>query len=136
MSNIIAPDGELGYLTYFSSAARLFGQSDLKRLLEISRLKNARIGITGLLLYRDGHFLQYLEGPEDAVQATYDRIGLDTRHKNPRIVASGRLGGAFFRDGGWVTRTWPGFGRTTRKAIRSVFRRASSRRRKEIRRSG
>jgi hypothetical protein len=96
MSTNAALPGELDYLTYFSVATQRFNQSELKRLLEVSRRKNAPLGITGLLLYRDGHFLQYLEGPIDAVQATYDRIRTDKRHELPRIVASGSLRGRIF----------------------------------------
>jgi hypothetical protein len=96
MSPTTIPPGELSYLTYFSSGTRRFKQFDLKQLLDISRRRNEPRGVTGLLLYRDGHFLQYLEGPTDAVQATYDRISLDKRHELPRIVGSGQLRGRIF----------------------------------------
>jgi len=62
MSAIDGTGNDLGYLTYFSSAVERFNQSGLKRLLEISRRNNEPRGITGLCWYRDGHFLQYLEG--------------------------------------------------------------------------
>lgn len=91
MKTVTPPERELAYLTYFSSATRRFSQNDLKHLLEISRRKNAPNRITGLLLYRDGHFLQYLEGPADNVKATYDRIARDLRHDSPRIVGSGQI---------------------------------------------
>jgi len=38
------------------------------------------VGVTGILLYRGGNFIQALEGPDDAVEATYQRIRRDPRH--------------------------------------------------------
>jgi hypothetical protein len=87
---------ELGYLTYLSTAATRFKQSDLKGLLEVSRRGNAAVGVTGLLLYRDGYFLQYLEGPEETVRKTYERIKGDQRHHSARLIGSGRLEGRVF----------------------------------------
>ena len=88
---IVAPVGELSCLTYFSSATERFSQIELKKLLEISRRNNPPLGITGLLLYRDGHFLQYLEGPADAVEDVYNRISRDRRHELPQIVGAGQI---------------------------------------------
>ncbi|MFN3587081.1 MAG: BLUF domain-containing protein [Moraxellaceae bacterium] len=67
-------------LVYVSAAAQPFSEAELQALLETSRRNNQRDNITGMLLYRDGDFLQVLEGPEDAVRATYARIGRDRRH--------------------------------------------------------
>jgi hypothetical protein len=70
----------LFYLVYASSAVRPFSRPDLSDLLATSRENNARLGITGMLLYKDGNFLQALEGEEGAVRALYERIGTDPRH--------------------------------------------------------
>jgi hypothetical protein len=96
MSAVNDPTADLGYLTYFSSAVERFNQSALKQLLEISRHNNAPRGITGLLLYRDGQFLQYLEGPQGAVGTTYEHIRMDKRHHSARLVGTGRLQGRIF----------------------------------------
>lgn len=69
-------------LIYMSSAVNLFTDDDLTELLRISRQNNKRSGITGMLLYNDGNFLQVLEGPPEAVRALYDRICRDPRHHN------------------------------------------------------
>jgi hypothetical protein len=96
MSAVDGPAGDLEYLTYFSSAVERFNQPALKRLLEISRRNNATRGITGLLLYRDGRFLQFLEGPQDAARTTYEHIRMDGRHHSSRVVGTGRLKGRIF----------------------------------------
>jgi hypothetical protein len=67
-------------LVYVSSATRLLSEEDLKALLAQSRDKNKRLGLTGLLLYKDGNFMQVLEGAEDALLGTYASIQSDTRH--------------------------------------------------------
>lgn len=52
----------------------------VKSILRASRANNTSKGITGLLLYRDGSFVQFLEGPATAVDALYDKIERDPRH--------------------------------------------------------
>ena len=68
-------------IAYASSSAYLFTQSDLEALLEEARTKNARNGLSGILLYHDGNFMQILEGKRDAVDETFNRIKHDPRHK-------------------------------------------------------
>jgi Sensors of blue-light using FAD len=67
-------------LVYVSSAKQLFSEEDLKALLKQSRDKNSQHGLTGMLLYKDGNFMQVLEGPEDALAGTYAAIQGDPRH--------------------------------------------------------
>jgi hypothetical protein len=65
---------------YVSSAVSPWTSSQLTTLLEQSRAKNTTLGITGLLLHRDGTFLQVLEGDEDVVRRLYAQIAQDPRH--------------------------------------------------------
>lgn len=65
---------------YVSAARHAFTPAELEALLEKSRANNSRDGVSGVLLYRDGDFLQVLEGPEEAVRRTYARIARDPRH--------------------------------------------------------
>ncbi len=67
-------------LVYVSAATHPFTPAELETLLEKSRTNNTRDGVSGVLLYRDGDFLQVLEGPEEAVRRTYERISRDRRH--------------------------------------------------------
>lgn len=67
-------------LVYSSNAAKAFSNAELFEMLERWRTKNARLGVTGLLIYRDGAFIQSLEGEESAVRAVYARIQTDDRH--------------------------------------------------------
>jgi hypothetical protein len=67
-------------LVYVSSAAKGFAPSAITDILKASRRNNERDGITGILLYKDGNFMQVLEGGVDAVEAAHARIITDPRH--------------------------------------------------------
>lgn len=81
-------DGEQGIieLVYTSQARNAFSHDGLVELLAGSRASNAEAGITGVLLYGDGVFLQVIEGPPDAVRALFERIERDPRHHRIRVV--------------------------------------------------
>ena len=69
-------------LIYVSSSTQDLSESELDRILATSVRNNSAQGITGILLYSQGNFMQILEGEEDDVQATFDRVCQDTRHDN------------------------------------------------------
>ncbi len=68
-------------LVYFSAATTPFTKAQLMALLKKAREKNERLGITGMLLYKEGDFLQLLEGERSAVEALFRVIETDPRHK-------------------------------------------------------
>jgi hypothetical protein len=53
-------------IVYSSTAAKSLGRAELMDLLNGSVGRNARAGITGLLLYKDGAFMQAIEGEEES----------------------------------------------------------------------
>lgn len=70
----------LVHLIYCSTASAAFDESQLAALLGRSRANNARLGISGMLLYVEGSFFQVLEGAERDVAGLYARISADQRH--------------------------------------------------------
>jgi hypothetical protein len=76
-------------LTYVSSAIGPFSSDDLRKLLTRSRLHNERAGITGMLLYKGGNFMQVLEGEPQVVRATQAKIQADARHKGVLVLLQG-----------------------------------------------
>jgi hypothetical protein len=72
-------------VVYSSAAVQAFTEAELVDLLAKARINNERLGITGLLLYDDGSFLQVLEGDDRVIEALYEKIGRDKRHH--RVVA-------------------------------------------------
>lgn len=73
---------DLTMLIYGSSATDRFSEADLVPLLQQAREKNQRLNVTGMLLYRDGNFLQVLEGERGTVEALYETIAKDPRHRS------------------------------------------------------
>ncbi len=76
-------------LLYVSSAARAFTAAHLRELLAVCDSNNRRDDISGLLLYKDGNFMQLLEGPEVQVLATHRRICADRRHHGLITIVQG-----------------------------------------------
>lgn len=76
----------LTQLIYASNAAREFCDDELAAILDSSIRHNRQNGITGLLLYARGTFLQALEGKQVAVEETYERIKKDNRHTELAVV--------------------------------------------------
>ena len=74
-------------LIYVSSAINHFSKDELVALLRKARDNNSQLAITGILLYKDGDFLQVLEGEETAVRKLLEEITQDKRH-NSTIVLS------------------------------------------------
>jgi Sensors of blue-light using FAD len=67
-------------IVYASTASKSFNRSALKEMLKGGVRRNTQAGITGLLLYKDGCFMQALEGEEPVVKALFAKISRDQRH--------------------------------------------------------
>ena len=67
-------------IAYVSSASRDLLADDLEFIVRESRRFNEASGVTGVLLYCDGNFMQYFEGEDAAVAATWARIRASARH--------------------------------------------------------
>jgi hypothetical protein len=70
------------HLVYVSSAVTQFTDEQLEALLAGSRFNNERDGVTGMLLHKDGNFMQVLEGAEGTVKEVHARIVRDVRHRD------------------------------------------------------
>ncbi|MEQ1637756.1 MAG: BLUF domain-containing protein [Methylococcales bacterium] len=73
-------------LIYTSVANQKMTDETLKALLTKSRLKNASLSITGMLLYLDPYFMQILEGTEATVTESFNIIKQDPRHHKVRLI--------------------------------------------------
>jgi hypothetical protein len=73
-------------LLYVSNSLPDLSPCALDAILTTARRNNALCGITGLLLYIDGGFLQMLEGDERMLRELYNRIAEDRRHWNVRLM--------------------------------------------------
>jgi hypothetical protein len=71
---------------YTSRVARQVRFADAEAIAEAAAVRNARDGLTGLLLYTPSHFIQVLEGDPAALRSTLARIAKDVRHSDLRII--------------------------------------------------
>jgi len=76
----------LRQLVYVSQSRSSWNEAELDRLLTRARIRNGARGITGMLLYVEGSFVQSLEGPAAVVAALIDRIRADKRHWHVRCL--------------------------------------------------
>ena len=67
-------------LMYASRAADSVDQEALASILKKSKANNPGVGVTGVLCFSGGIFLQVLEGGRSPVSALYNRIASDPRH--------------------------------------------------------
>lgn len=78
-------------LAYVSTAHENITSIDLQDILEAAIRNNSEQDVTGTLLFNGANFLQILEGPEEKVEKTYERICSDNRHRH--VVTIYREGG-------------------------------------------
>ena len=87
-------------LLYASRAVVPFTETTVTDILEQSRRHNPALGITGVLCYSAGHFVQVLEGGRDEVCELYNSLVGDPRHTQVRILLYEEIAKRTF--GGWT----------------------------------
>jgi hypothetical protein len=65
---------------YASVSAPGFTEDAIPALLDSVRANNARLEVSGMLLYIESSFFQVLEGPADTIDSLYEKIRVDPRH--------------------------------------------------------
>jgi len=75
-------------LLYVSQSTTQTSFDEGLALLNSSWLKNKEKGLTGILLYEDFHFIQAIEGRPDVVDALFEKITLDKRHTELKIIGT------------------------------------------------
>jgi len=86
MSTVEVAADTLISAVYVSSAHSAMTDQELAKLLEVSRENNKKRGITGMLLYRGGDFMQVIEGPAASIEALLKSLARDTRHTGMIIL--------------------------------------------------
>ncbi|MEK8047244.1 MAG: blue light sensor protein [Burkholderiales bacterium PBB6] len=74
-------------LMYASRAANAVQHDELLTILKQSKQTNPAAGVTGVLCYSDGIYIQVLEGGRAAVNALYNKIVSDTRHTDATLLS-------------------------------------------------
>ena len=85
-------------LIYVSNPIAPQSAADLERLADEAQSNNARLGVTGLLLYSGEHFCQVLEGDYPVLADLFARIEKDPRHGHVEVLLGTPIRLLFFPD--------------------------------------
>jgi hypothetical protein len=86
-------------LLYASRAVPAVDQDALVAILKKSKANNLSLGVTGVLCFSEGIFLQVLEGGRAPVNRLYNRIATDPRHTDVELLCYEEIGERRFA--GW-----------------------------------
>lgn len=101
-------------ISYLSRASSPFSSEQLLALLQQCHANNTARGITGMLFYGNGTFLQVIEGDGTVVDELVGRIARDPRHDDIRILSRKAIERREHPD--WTM----GFERVTEAGLRDV----------------
>ena len=102
-TNPVTPDlCQFVYLSHITSTG-LTNASTLNDIAEVANKLNKIDNITGILCYGNGYFFQYVEGTEQALTNLKNRLLLDDRHKDIKILDFSAIDERRFK--GWSLRS-------------------------------
>jgi hypothetical protein len=78
-------------LSYVSKASYEMDALTLLPILKDSLRWNFDHQITGVLYYENGYFGQIIEGPENFIQETFEKISKDPKHSVKRILEKRKI---------------------------------------------
>lgn len=58
--------------------------------------RNTQANVNSVLFFKQGNFLQYMEGSERTITQLFDKIKADKRHKNIHVIEQGEVPNALF----------------------------------------
>jgi hypothetical protein len=112
---------ELYALVYLSTAARQVALNELMPLVDAARRRNQQEGITGVLLYSHGNFMQYLEGPACGLAKVYEVIMGDRQHRGIIELLREPIQSREFADWSMAFRSISAFGISNPVELDAVF---------------
>jgi len=77
------------YLCYKSELNPKIKEEEIMQILITAQKFNLKNSITGMLLYIDGHFIQFLEGEKEIISSLYRKIMIDRRHYGVKTLSEG-----------------------------------------------
>lgn len=57
-------------------------EEDIQDIVRVAKVKNLQLGITGVLFFHNGKFIQVIEGEEKNIRSLLNIINKDKRHQN------------------------------------------------------
>ena len=78
---------QMVYLSFATVKLKADADKQIEAILEEAVAHNSEVGITGELIYRNGIFLQLLEGRKSDVEQLLGKILMDSnRHENMKVL--------------------------------------------------
>ena len=74
------------HIAYVSNATTMLDDKELSAIERISQINNHKFAITGILVYGDNRFLQFIEGPEFNIRKLMSLLCMDARHHSLDIL--------------------------------------------------
>lgn len=87
----MTPSSALHRLVYMSTAVGVLRADELDRIYLRAKAANKAFGLTGLMLFYEGSFLQLLEGPSAAITSLMQKVRRDRRHTGLITLESGPI---------------------------------------------
>ncbi|MCX2743208.1 BLUF domain-containing protein [Mangrovivirga sp. M17] len=81
----------LSHLVYLSKRTPNCTNEEIDKILQSCNKNNKEFDLTGVLLYSDKQFVQYLEGEYNEIFGLYDKIKDDPRHNQIVLITSGPI---------------------------------------------
>ena len=78
-------------LIYVSSATETFTREKFLDKAFVMSSDNSKIGITGMLVFKDGNFMEVLEGEESTVKVLFSKIQQDPGHTLVSVIQEGEI---------------------------------------------
>lgn len=98
-------EADLFQLVYVSDAIHQLDITEIRNIEQVSQKNNKQAGVTGILMFKFGKFMQFLEGPESEVRRIFSVIQKDPRHTNIEVLTEGIIPKRQFSD--WHMRYTP-----------------------------
>lgn len=77
----------LAHLAYVSVRKNNCTEQEIDKILVSCKKNNPPLNITGVLLYSENKFIQYVEGESAELMSLYDKIKKDARHEKTVMVS-------------------------------------------------
>ncbi len=77
----------LAHLAYVSVRKNNCTEQEIEKILASCKKNNPPLNITGVLLYSENKFIQYVEGESIELMSLYDKIKKDARHEKSVMVS-------------------------------------------------
>lgn len=91
--------------TFISTESASKIEPNIARILAKSRINNRRNGLVGVLYFGDGNFFQCIEGNQSAINQLMDKLAVDPRHKDLKVVSRKTVNALSFAD--WAMKFAP-----------------------------